>query len=187
MERRREPTAARAASFWRRLLLGLLLACAAGSAPAQRAGEYEVKAAFLTNFAKYVEWPARAFDSPTAPLRVCVLGENPFGSVLEAFVAAERKTPRPLRFEEVESAEAAAACHIVYLGRRLPELRRDLARLGDRPVLTVGEGEAFAEEGGIIAFRLERGRVRLTVNLATAQRAGLKISSRLLRLARVLE
>ncbi|QKT03349.1 YfiR family protein [Ectothiorhodospiraceae bacterium 2226] len=161
-------------------LLALLLAAVAGSAVARSgASEYELKAAFLLQFADYVEWPAPV----PVPMRVCVLGHDPFGGVLDELAAAGS---RAVVIERPRSAEQARGCQIVYLGHRDEKaLRRDLQRLGSGPVLTVGEGEPFALDGGVIAFRVEHERVRLTVNVGAAQQRELRISSRLLGIARV--
>lgn len=155
---------------------------AASAAPQQ--SEYEVKGAFLLSFTQYARWPEALQDVPP---RLCVLGEDPFGEVLDALVDARGDT-QELVLLRVASAEAARDCRIVFIKHdSAARLQRDLAVLADEPVLTVGEGEAFLRAGGIIAFRLEQERVRLSVNLGAARRAGLEISSRLLALAQVVE
>ncbi|QKT03347.1 YfiR family protein [Ectothiorhodospiraceae bacterium 2226] len=160
-----------------------------GAAQAQSvASEYEIKAAFLLHFTDYVEWPhdARAESAPV--VGICLLGEDPFGAMLDELVAVRRANGRPVRVQRIGSADAARSCHIVFVrhAQRAAE-QRDLARLQDWPVLTVGDHEAFAAEGGVVAFRVENDRVRLTINQTAAERAGLRISSRLLDLARVVQ
>lgn len=166
----------------------MLLLAAAGNAWGQTAAEHEVKAAFLVNFAKYVEWPASAFSSPVAPIRLCILGRDPFGATLNELADKHVGATRPLTVERVDTAEAASDCQIVYVDQEYRwELRRDLALLSDQPILTVGDSGGFIDAGGVIAFRIEEGRVRLTISLPAARQAQLKISSRLLGLAKVVE
>jgi hypothetical protein len=185
--------AARRCDHWRRRLLWLALALGLflkllGSAQAREVGEYDVKAAFLLNFAKYVEWPAAVLPSPMTPLEVCVLGNDPFGDLLHTLVKARSTNERPILLRRPGTVMAARECQIVFINHASPvALRRDLAQLRDSPVLTVGESPHFLAAGGIVAFRLEENRVRLTVDLSAARRAQLKISSRLLALAEVVE
>lgn len=174
---------------WRATLCAaVLLIAAAGKVWGQTASEYEVKAAFLVNFAKYVEWPASVFSSPVSPVRLCILGQDPFGATLNELVDKSAGTMRSLAVERVPTAEAAGDCQIVYVDREYRwEIHRDLALLRDKPVLTVGESRDFIDAGGVVAFRVEEGRVRLTISLPASRQSQLKISSRLLGLAKVVE
>ncbi len=146
--------------------------------------EYEVKAAYLLNFMRYVEWPADAFDGGDDPLRVCVLGSDPFGSVLEETVAGRRAQNRPIRLLHVDGPAQARRCHLVFIAydewRRRPDV---LAALRARGVLTVGEGREFAAAGGVLSFVAVGQTVRFAVNLAARDAARLAISSRMLALA----
>jgi hypothetical protein len=146
--------------------------------------EYQVKAAYLLNFTRYVEWPAQAFTSPTAPIDICVLGTDPFGGALEQAVAGRVTRGRPLIVQVKRSASEARYCPVVFvtgaMWRRNPGV---LEQLRGHGVLTVGESEAFAKAGGIIGFVIEEGSVRFVVNLDARDRAGLRISSRMLALA----
>jgi hypothetical protein len=172
----------------RTLVLAFLILGFAIPASAKVADEYEVKAAFLVRFAEYVEWPSDASQAPGQPLNVCVLGNDPFGRVLDAAIAELSRPDRPLQAHRVpNAARAAELCHLLFIDHYgAYAIRRDLALLRGAPVLTVGDAASFVQEGGVIAFRIEQDRVRLTVNLAAAQRAGLRISSRLLSIAHVI-
>ncbi|MBI2820275.1 MAG: YfiR family protein [Acidobacteria bacterium] len=147
-------------------------------------GEYEVKAAFLYNFAKFVEWPSTAFPAPDSPVIIGVLGEDPFGEALELTIAGKLVQGRPLQVQRGQRIENVESCHILFFSssqrRPLPEL---LGQLRSLPVLTVGEEEKFIEQGGVIRFLLDDNRVRFDINNLSARKAGLKISSRLLALA----
>lgn len=146
--------------------------------------EYKVKAAFLLNFTKFVEWPA-AGASASAPFSICILGEDPFGTALESIVEGERVNGRRLVVQRVRPHEAQS-CQVLFAGKGEGDLGKILQEL--RPgVLTVGEGTRFLHEGGMIAFVLESRRVRFDINQTAAARAGLLISSRLLNVARNVE
>jgi YfiR/HmsC-like len=148
------------------------------------APEYDVKAAFLFNFTKFVEWPFTVYTDEHSPLKLCVLGENPFGKALKVLMD-EEVGGRKLAFTHLETATNLETCHVLFISRserdRLPQI---LASLHNAPVLTVGEMPAFIDQGGMINFILEGSKVRFDVNQEAAERAGLKISSRLLALAK---
>jgi hypothetical protein len=177
----------------RTLLYALLMMFAASSAGQSvartTAEEHEVKAAFLLRFVDYVDWPQGIAPADGDLTHICVLGDDPFGRVLETLVQARTSPRRPLRLHHVATAaRATSLCHVVYVGRnQRSALRRDLSRLREEAVLTVGDHPAFLDLGGIIAFRIEEDRVRLAVSLAAAEHAGLRISSRLLGLAQVVD
>jgi hypothetical protein len=146
--------------------------------------EYQIKAAFLFNFAKFVEWPPAAFAGPSSPIVIGVLGENPFHDDLPQTIQGKKIDTHPLLIKEFSSTAEATNCHILFIStsekNRLPEI---LAGLKGASVLTVGEMEGFTEEGGIINFVLERTKIRFQINKAAATGARLKISSKLLNLA----
>lgn len=168
---------------WYRLLLGLVLAF---TASAQTIDEYQVKAAFLYNFAKFVEWPALTFKTDKDPLRICVLGQNPFGNALVEGVGGKTVLGRPLVVSGISDPGQGADCQIVFVGsserKRLRSIFADLRMTG---ILTVGESEGFATQGGIVNFKLEDGRVRLEINIEAAGQAKLRISSKVLSLAQI--
>jgi hypothetical protein len=157
----------------------------AGAARAEvAASEYDVKAAFLFNFTKFVEWPPAAFADEHSPLKLCVLGENPFGKALRVLMEDE-VGGRKLTFVHLETVNNLETCHVLYVSRserdRLPQV---LAGLHGAPVLTVGDAPGFIDQGGMINFILEGSKVRFDVNQEAAEQAGIKISSRLLALAK---
>jgi len=164
----------------------LLVAGPGLAAQAARASEYDVKAVFLFNFAQFVDWPAEAFPHSDTPLVIGVLGDDPFGGVLDQTVGDERLGGRPFQVRRFHSVDEIETCHILFVSR--PEGDRPqniLAGLRNRPILTVSDADGFAERGGMIRFVTERGRIRLQLNLAAAEAAHLTISSKLLRVAEV--
>jgi len=156
-----------------------------GMARAQGAvSEYDVKAAFLFNFTKFVEWPPAAFADEHSLLKICVLGEDPFGKPLRELATGE-VGGRRLTLKYLENLSHLESCHVLFVCRserdRLPRI---LVDLHTAPVLTVGDTPGFTDQGGMINFILEGTKVRFDVNQEAAERAGLKISSRLLALAK---
>jgi len=167
------------------LLLVFVSACGAS---AQAIGEYQVKAAFLYNFAKFVEWPPQTFKAAKAPVRICILGENPFGSALGDAVGGKTVLGRPLVVSDVSSAVQGSDCQILFIGSsERKHLRAILAELRTTRVLTVGEMDGFASQGGIVNFRLIDGHVRLEINIEAAGQAGLRINSSVLSLATIVK
>jgi len=168
------------------LCLSLLWLLAVGDGHAQESAptEYQLKAAFLLNFAKFVEWPPRVFAEATSPIVLGILGENPFGDVLKRTIRDKTINDRPLVIKEFRSAAEATNCHLLFIGAsqkaHLPEI---LAGLRGASVLTVGETDRFTESGGMINFIRQGNKIRFQINEATAKSVGLKISSKLLNLA----
>lgn len=156
----------------------------AANAAAPAATEYEVKAAFLLHFSRFVEWPASAFASSNAPLFICVLGDDPFGPALEEIVRNERVDSHPIVVERYRLAGDVDRCHILFVARSADPLHgRILDHVRGKSILTVSDEEEFTRRGGVIGFVTVNGKVKLQVNRSSAQRADLRISSRLLRLA----
>jgi hypothetical protein len=168
-------------------ILACFLALAAAlSAQIPRAPEYEIKAAFLYNFAKFVDWPSQAFADSSTPLRICVLGRNPFGDALDKIAQDKSISGRSIVSRQMQSPQEARFCHVLFVTGSEPQaLKRALEQVRDLPVLTVGESEDFLGFGGVINFVLEKERVRFEVNLEAAGHHRLKISSKLLAVARV--
>lgn len=165
-------------------LLVLLLSLP-GLASAQ-APEYDLKAAFLFNFVKFVEWPPSAFSGDRAPVTLCVYGEDPFGPTLDGVIQGERVGERSLLVRRPDSLDDLGACHVLFISRSESErLGEVLARVAGKPVLTVADTDGFLQAGGIINFVLEGSKVRFLINQKAAERNGLRISSRLLRLAMI--
>jgi hypothetical protein len=146
--------------------------------------EYEVKAAFLYNFGRFVAWPPQ--PRPPSAFAICVLGKDPFGPVLDDLIKDKSIQGMKLVARRLERVEDAGACRILFISASEDaQLAHILAALRGRSVLTVGEAERFAHRGGMINFRLEGSKVRFDINPDAAEQAGLTISSQLLKLARI--
>lgn len=163
------------------LLLALSLVSRSAAAD-QQPLEYEVKAAFLLNFTKFIEWPAAALPGPDAPFSICILGDDPFGQILDRMVEGESVEGHKLAVRRIGRGQAGT-CQVAFAGGSEKELAKTLTGLGPG-VLTVGEGDSFLREGGMIAFVLENRRVRFDINHSAAVKAALRVSSKLLSVAR---
>jgi hypothetical protein len=156
----------------------------AADRPVFTAEESQLKAAFLFHFAQLVDWPAGVLGADTSPLTLCTIGIDVFDN-LESLVAGKLIGTRPLRVLHVRQGQETQGCQILFVGSgehtRVPLI---LARLKNAPILTVGDTEDFVQQGGIIGFCLEDKKIRFDINLEASQRVGLKISSRLLLLAK---
>ncbi len=150
--------------------------------------EYQVKAVCILNAARFVTWPANAFQDSSSPIVIGVLGDNPFGSTLQSAVQGETIQRRPIVIRRVSLEEAASHAHIVFVSRsERDRLEGVLNRLSGSSVLTVSEIERFASSGGVIGLTLDRGKIRFEVNETTARKSGLKIGAQFLSLARVVK
>jgi hypothetical protein len=148
--------------------------------------EYQVKAAFLYNFALFVEWPAGTFPTADAPLIIGVLGEDPFGGDLVATMKGEKAGSRSLVIRHHQRVEDIQQCHILFVSQsESARLEQIFASLKGRSILTVGEVEGFSSRGGMIRLVTESSKVRMRINVDAAKRAGLTISSKLLRPAQI--
>ncbi len=172
------------------LQLILVLALATTSEPvldAQqvRPTEAQLKAVFLFNFGKYVTWPVLPLEN----FSICVLGRDPFGASLDAIVSGETLAGKPATVRRIRGAQEASSCQIVFISSseeaHLQSMIAALARSGN--ALTVSDLPHFVQQGGMIQFVEEGNRVRFVVNLAAARRAGLVLSSELLKIAKVVD
>jgi hypothetical protein len=153
---------------------------------AERSLEYPVKAAFLVNFAKFAVWPADSVQARAPAVSICVLGRDPFGEILEKTVAGRSVGGRPIAIQRQEDVQELRACHVLFIATSEPaRLAQTLETLSGQPVITVGESDGFARQGGIIGLVVEDNRARFEVNLQTARREGLVLSSKLLGVARM--
>ncbi len=168
-----------------------LLVCFGGCAPAVHsqstaATEYDLKLAFLLNFAKFVEWPPDAFPNEKAPITLCVFGTDPFGRALDEIVHGKAASNREFAIRRTAKPEDLRGCQIIFISDaergRLAEIFESLKHSS---VLVVGESDGFAEHGGCIQFYLEDKKVRFSINVDAVQRARLTVSSKLLALARI--
>ncbi len=176
----------------RRMLLGLLSLLALGGHTAFGADhaiskEYQIKAAFLYNFSKFVQWPPGRFPDETSPIVIAVLGDSPFGDELANAVHGRLVNGRPIVvkiIDSLESLEESGSAQVLFVGaseeRRLGDSLYSLHRAS---ILTVGETRRFAAMGGIITFILSEDKVRFEINQNAGERAGLKINAQLLKLA----
>jgi hypothetical protein len=164
------------------LAVGLPCFCEAADQPL----EYQVKAAFLLNFTKFAEWPVTAFVAPDSPIAICILGDDPFGNALDQIVAGEVVDGRKVAVRRIKQAPLPKSCQVLFAGSSEKDVLKILPGLGPG-VLTVGEGEGFVGGGGMIAFVIENRRVRFGINQTAAENAGIKLSSRLLKVAKSVE
>ena len=155
---------------------GLLLAWGRPALAAE--SEEQVKAAFLVNFARYVEWPEAAFDAATSPIRLCLLGDGEFETILASTVSGREVAGRPVAVARIDDLGAAADCHLLFLREAVGTPGRIVARrLGGRAIFTISDLAGFAAEGGIANFVLVDQKIRFEINPTAARSAGLKIGS----------
>jgi hypothetical protein len=150
-----------------------------------RLTEGEVKAAFLLNVARFVEWPCGVLAGRESPLVIGIVGEDSLARVLPEWVRGAEVHGRPCQIRQVEPGAELTGCHVVYISRSLAGRTREiLGQVRGRPVLTVSELEGFAQQGGMIGFTPGDTTVRFDVNAGAAAAAELRLSSRLLAVAR---
>jgi hypothetical protein len=167
-------------------LVGSVVSIAA-AAPPSASREYEVKAAALYNIIAFTEWPESAFASADAPLMIAVFGRGPIAGVIADLIPKESWHGRKLALRSNPPVADATTCHVVFVSRT-EQTRWDFMRgqFAGRPILTVGDGDDFAAQGGAVQLSIERGKLHLTVNLAAARAARLQISPKVLALAEVI-
>jgi hypothetical protein len=156
------------------------------STTAQTVDEYHVKAAFVFNFAKFIQWPAEAFKTPSDPLVICVVGQDQMANSLRETVNGNAIDGRPVIIRQIAIGQGPCDCHILFVGTSAMKGFRSHPK-ESTGVLTVGETPGFAADGGAINLKLEDGRVRFEINVAEAERQQLHISSKLLSLAQVVK
>jgi hypothetical protein len=155
---------------------------------APRSPEYVIKAAYLYNFAMFVEWPDDAFPTTDSPLSIGVVGDDPFGGALERTVAGKRINKRRIVVDRVQSVQDARRCHIVFITvDGDPRMSEFSTRLSGQSVLLVGESSDVLRQGATIGFTVRDNKVGYDINLGAAKRARLTVSSKLLNLARVVQ
>jgi hypothetical protein len=153
------------------------------------AGEYELKAAMLYNLTRFVEWPPSAYPDRQAPIILCILGQDPFGTSLTSIVSEQKASGgKAVEIRHIANDAGVRGCHVAYISSsERKSIAQTLSALKGSSVLTVGEMTQFAARGGMIQFSLEEKQVRFEINLEAASEANLKISSRLLMLARIVK
>lgn len=150
----------------------------------EKPGEYQVKAAYLYNFGRFVEWPAKVTNATTGPFTICVLGEDPFGQALDATLAGEMRGNQKVAAKRISSPLESVDCQILFISSsEAKRLNKIVEALGNSAVLTVSDIPQFLQRRGMIQLVLEGDRIRFEVNLTATQRAGLTLSSELLKVA----
>jgi hypothetical protein len=149
--------------------------------------EYDVKAAFLYNFAKFVEWPPEVFKNSGDSFVIGILGDDPFDKNLEAELNGKTVQDKKLVFKRLLNLQEASDCQVVFISASEEDLLSAiLAKLQGSPVLTVSDMKRFIQRGGMVGFSLDKNKVGFNVNRTVAEGAGLKISSQLLKLAKTI-
>jgi YfiR/HmsC-like len=162
------------------MMLSALPVQARGSHPTQ----YDVEAAYLYQFGNFVQWPAKSGADRPKTFSICVLGQDPFGTALEDTLRDSKMNGLPMEAKRIASVRDAAGCQILFISSsQQDQLTADLLALREQPVLTVSDIPEFAARGGVIQFVLTENRVRFEIDLSNAQKAGLKLSSQLLKVA----
>jgi hypothetical protein len=147
-------------------------------------GEYQVKAAYLYNFGRFVEWPAKLTTANTGSFTICVLGDDPFGPALDTTLAGEMIGNQKVAARRISSLQESVDCQILFISlSEAKRLNRIIEALGNSAVLTVSDIPQFSQRRGMIQLVMEGNRIRFEVNLAATQRAGLTLSSELLKVA----
>jgi hypothetical protein len=169
--------------------ISVATACAFASiAHADSALEYRVKAAFLYNFAKFVDWPRAVFPSDESPVVFCLVGPDPFGNSLDGTVGGRQAGGRDIVVKREVNPEQLSECHLVFAASDQANAVARILQRGVRSgLLTVGEGADFIESGGVISLVVDEGKVRFDVSTEAAEAADLKVSSQLLKLARTVK
>jgi len=166
------------------ILVGLI--CQLGIGRAETAGEYQVKAAFFYHFANFVDWPASTFTATKGHLRICVMGTDPFGSTLDDTLAKKSVGDHPFEILRNPPTSQLQHCHLLYIpasaSSQIRALRHRIAKVD---VLTIGETLDFMKQGGMVQFFVDNQKVRFAVNTDVVNETNLKISSKLLRLAKI--
>lgn len=158
--------------------------------PAQKPGsrEYQLKAVFLFNFTQFVDWPPSSFGSDNSPLVIGVIGENPFGNFLEQTVSGENKDGHPVVVQYYQDEEDASSCHILFINTKEPEKCREvIAAIKGKNILTVSDVADFTNQGGIVRFFTSNNKIKLQINLSACKATDIVPSSKLLRLAEIIE
>jgi hypothetical protein len=158
------------------------------SAQKDQVGEYELKATILYNLSRFVDWPPLSYADSQAPTVLCILGQDPFGNSLKTLRQKQDTNGRPVSIRQLKNENGIRDCHVLYVSTsERKTVAQIFTKLKGSSVLTVGEMSQFAAQGGVIQFTLEDKQVHFEINLDAASRMALKISSRLLVLARIVK
>lgn len=167
-------------------LIVLLLAAGLVRADEPQYSEYQVKGAFLAKFAMFVEWPEKTFPSKQTPVVIGILGEDPFGPQFEAALKREGANGRPFVLKHFNTPKELTDCQILFVGASESQRWQEILEAArHKAILTVGDQERFARRGGMVNFIKEGDRLRFEVNAAAVEAGGLKMSAKLLQVARL--
>ena len=169
------------------MLYGFSAAALNTDADKKKLAAYKIKAAYLYNFAKFVEWPAEAFTDPSLPLSICIVGEDPFGDALDTIKDKNVKS-RKLEIRQHAGNSELKECHILFIS---PSEKKNLADIlemtKDRHILTVSDMKKFADHGGMIYMNKAKNKIRLEINHEAAKHSGLNMSSKLLKISKIIK
>jgi hypothetical protein len=169
------------------MLHGFSAAALNTEADKRKHAEYEIKAAYLYNFAKFVEWPAETFTDPSLPFGICIIGEDPFGDTLDT-IKGKNVKGKKLEIRQYAGNSELKECHILFIS---PSEKKNLADIlemtKDRHILTVSDMNKFADHGGMIFMNKAKNKIRLEINHEAAKHSGLKMSSKLLKIAKIVK
>jgi hypothetical protein len=168
--------------LWINMMIGLMLL---PRAPAQIAPAYQVKAAFIYNFTQFVEWPSNAYDGSQSPFVIGILGENPFGNYLEELVKDEMAGTRRIVIKKYRDADDVKSCNILYIN--MANCGEVLRGLRNKSILTVSDADNFTRDGGMVRFFTQNNKIRFQINPTAARAVNINISSKLLRVADIVE
>ncbi len=169
-------------------LIPLFVGVSFGSPQASQPSEYQLKAAFLFNFAKFIDWPDKSFATPQSPFMLCVIGQDPFGGALDEYLAKtmDGRTVQVAHFPSASVVSGVRHCQITFVSASEKLHFRDVVEsLKGTSGLLVGDADGFVAAGGMIEFTLEDNHIRFAINPDAAERANLKLSSKLLALAKI--
>ncbi len=174
---------------WWAILLSLMLFSTISSrlALADQPSEYQLKGAYLYHFTKFVTWPDNAFTTEQAPFQICILGENPFGQLLDALT---QKTihNKPITIVELPTKQSIHHCHLLFIAQSEQDQLTDiLAITQNKPILTVGDMPHFTQQGGMIQFMRVNDTLRFSINQKIALQSDLKISATMLQVGYVIQ
>jgi hypothetical protein len=148
--------------------------------------EYQVKAAFLFNFTRFIHWPPSAYSSPDAPFVIGIVGNDPFGSYIDDLVSGELAEGHKILVRRYTDGSDPKGCHLVFINCSTPaQTKTTILQTGGQNILTVGDQDDFISMGGILRFYKQDNKIKMEIELAAAKAAELDISAKLLQLARV--
>ena len=184
--RRKHRGASAVSAAFLTLVISTTLRVGAAETKSKLTREYDLKAAFLFNFTHFVEWPSEAFADDNAPIVIGILGDDPFGPVLDRIIEGETIKNRKLVVKRSRRIQDLRTCHVLFISKsEKGRIGQILTSLDGASVFTVGEVEGFARRGGITNLFLQGNKVRFEINMQVAKRKGLKISAQLLALGTV--